>query len=210
MSFGGRLSVVLGLLIVVIGFAVWAVIGFLLPQPSTIDFTAAPARGAVDMTVQTVPAIGFGFQPVWVSYLVQNPQGQWIHSTIWKLPAHTRINVTLDQYDSGSPLRNQNWGRVQGTIGGQATYNGKPFSATTPTPATGWGTPSPCPPSDLSVPLVGVNPNATNTCGAAPCSHQIRPQHHEVLVRDARTRAVTTGSASSPAEVGTCTGTVGP
>ncbi len=32
---------VLGLLIVVIGFAVWGVIGFLLPQPSTIDFTSA-------------------------------------------------------------------------------------------------------------------------------------------------------------------------
>jgi hypothetical protein len=33
------------------------------------------------------------------------------------VPAHTRINVTVDQYDSGSPLRNQQLGQVTGTIG---------------------------------------------------------------------------------------------
>ncbi len=123
------------------------------------------------MTVQTVPAIGFGFQPVWVSYLVQNQQGQWIHSTIWQLPAHTRINVTIDQYDSGSPLRNQYWGRVQGTLGGHATYNGKPLPVyDSNTGNNGVGHTFTVPALNLSVPLVGVNGNATNTCGAAPCT----------------------------------------
>ena len=131
MSFGGRVSVVLGLLIVVIAFAVWGVLGFLLPQPETIDFTSAHApNAAINLTVQTVGAIGEGYgqHPTWVSYLVKDPQGQWIHSTTWKLPAHTRINLTVEQYDSGSPLRNQNWGRVQGTVGGVEVLNGKPIS----------------------------------------------------------------------------------
>ena len=171
MSFGGRLTVVLGLLVVVIGFAVWGVIGFLLPQPATVAFTAASPGAPINMTVQTVPAIGFGFQPVWVSYLVQNQQGQWIHSTIWQLPAHTRINVTIDQYDSGSPLRNQNWGRVQGTLTGHALYNGKPISYyDSNTGNNGVGHTFTVPALNLSVPLIGVNGNATNTCGSAPCT----------------------------------------
>jgi len=131
MSFGGRLSVFLGLLIVAIGFAVWGVVGFLLPQPATVDFTSAqPAGAPVNLTIQTVGSIGSGYgdHPTWVSYLVKSPQGPWIHSTIWKVPAHTRINLTVEQYDSGSPLRNQQWGLVQGTTGGVETYNGKPLS----------------------------------------------------------------------------------
>ena len=128
MSFGGRVSIVIGLFVVAAGFAVWAVIGFLLPQPSTVDFTSAqPAGAPVDLTVQTVGSIGNGYgnHPTWVSYLVKDPQGQWIHSTIWKVPAHTRINLTVEQFDSGSPLRNQQWGLVQGTIGLTETLNGK-------------------------------------------------------------------------------------
>ncbi len=172
MSFGGRISVVVGLFIVAAGFAVWGVVGFLLPQPSTVNFTAAKdAAGAVDITAQTVPAIGFGPQPVWVSYLVKNPQGQWVHSTIWSVPAHTRINMTIDQYDSGSPLRNQQWGQVQGTIGGTETYNGKAISVyDSNTGNNGVGHTFSIPTLGISVPLIGVNSAATNTCGAAPCT----------------------------------------
>jgi hypothetical protein len=172
MSFGGRVSVVLGLLAVVVGFAVWGVVGFLMPQPPTVDFTGAKtASGAVDLTVQTVPAIGFGPQPVWVSYLVRDPQGQWQHTTIWKLPAHTRIDMTVYQYDSGSPLRNQNFGRVQGTIGGTVDFNGKPISVyDSNTGDSGVGHTFTVPALGLSVPLVGVSASATNTCGSAPCT----------------------------------------
>ena len=46
---------------------------------------------------------------------MKDVNGQWIHSTIWKVPASTRINLTILQYDSGSPLRNQQWGLVAGT-----------------------------------------------------------------------------------------------
>jgi hypothetical protein len=118
MSFGGRLSIVIGLFVVAAGFAVWGVLGFLLTGPPTVDFTSAqPAGAPVNLTVQTVGSIGNGYgdHPTWVSYLVENPQGQWIHSTIWQVPAHTRINLTIEQFDSGSPLRNQQWGLVHRT-----------------------------------------------------------------------------------------------
>ncbi len=170
MSFGGRLSVVLGLFVIAAGFAVWGVMGFLLTGPPTVDFTSAQALGApVDLTVQTVGSIGFGSHPTWVSYLVKNPQGQWIHSTIWKVPAHTRINMTVEQFDSGSPLRNQQWGLVQGTIGGTETLNGKKIYSYNSNTGNGVGHTFSIPTLGISVPLVG-NPSTATLCSAAPCS----------------------------------------
>jgi len=170
MSFGGRLSMVLGLFIVAAGFAVWAVIGFLLPQPQTVDFTSSqPAGAPVDLTVQTVGSIGFGTHPTWVSYLVKNPSGQWIHTTIWKVPAHTRINLTIEQFDSGSPLRNQQWGRVQGTTGNIEVLNGKPIHVYDSNSGNGVGHTFSIPTLGISVPLV-ANPSTATLCSAAPCS----------------------------------------
>jgi hypothetical protein len=171
MSFGGRLSVVLGLFVVAAGLAVWAVVGFMLPTTPTVDFTAAQPSGApVDLTVQTVGTIGFGAHPTWVSYLVKNPNGQWIHSTVWKVPAHTRINLTIEQYDSGSPLRNQQWGLVAGTTGGVATLNGKPIALYDSNSGNGVGHTFSIPTLGISVPLVGIADDAKNPCSQAPCT----------------------------------------
>ena len=171
MSFGGRLSVVLGLFVVAAGLAVWAVVGFMLPTTPTVDFTAAQPSGApVDLTVQTVGTIGFGAHPTWVSYLVKNPNGQWIHSTVWKVPAHTRINLTIEQYDSGSPLRNQQWGLVAGTTGGVETLNGKPIALYDSNSGNGVGHTFSIPTLGISVPLVGIAGDAKNPCSQAPCT----------------------------------------
>jgi hypothetical protein len=171
MSFGGRLSVVLGLFVVAAGLAVWAVVGFMLPTTPTVDFTAAQPSGApVDLTVQTVGTIGFGAHPTWVSYLVKNPNGQWIHSTVWKVPAHTRINLTIEQYDSGSPLRNQQWGLVAGTTGGVETLNGKPIALYDSNGGNGVGHTFSIPTLGISVPLVGIAGDAKNPCSQAPCT----------------------------------------
>ena len=188
MSFGGRLSVVLGLFVIAAGFAVWGVIGFLLPEPPTVDFTAAQPPGApVNLTVQTVGSIGNGYgnHPTWVSYLVKDPQGQWIHSTIWKVPAHTRINLTVEQFDSGSPLRNQQWGLVQGTIGGtddaqrQESLRGYNSNA-----GNGVGHTFAIPTLGINVPLVGVPSAANNVCSQAPCScPELGGEHHQGLLR---------------------------
>jgi hypothetical protein len=172
MSVGARISAVVGLLVAVVAFVVWVVVALLLPTSSTVDFTTSQASGApVNLTVQTVGSIGTGFgdHPTWVSYLVQSPSGQWIHSTIWKVPAHTRINLTIQQYDSGSPLRNQQWGAVAGTTGGTATLNGKTISVYDSNSGNGVGHTFAIPTLGINIPLVGVPSNAANICGQAPC-----------------------------------------
>jgi hypothetical protein len=121
----------------------------------------------VQLTVQTVGSIGFGAHPTWVSYLVKDPKsGKWIHATSWKLPAHTVVNMTVDQYDSGSPLRNQEWGQVQGTTGNTATLNGTSFSVFNSNTGNGVAHTFAIPTLNISVPLVGVS---GTPCGAAPC-----------------------------------------
>ena len=105
-----------------------------------------------------------------MSYLVQDPSGQWVHTTLWDLPAHTRINVTVLQYDSGSPLRNQQLGQVIGTVGTVATYNGTPESVIDSYDTNGVGHTFTIPTLGLSVPLIGISPDAKNPCNAAPCT----------------------------------------
>jgi hypothetical protein len=169
MSKGGRLATVFGAFIVVVGLVVWAVAALLTPGApgGVVDFTNTQASGQpVQLTVQTVGSIGFGSHPTWVSYLVKDPKtGKWEHETTWKLPAHTVIDMTIYQYDSGSPLRNQEWGQVQGTTGGTATLNGTSFSVVNSNKVA-VGHTFAIPAFNVSVPLVGVN---GTPCGAAPC-----------------------------------------
>jgi hypothetical protein len=161
--------IVLGLLGVAAGLVVFAAMAFVASSPPTVDFASDHQSGKpIDIEVQTVGAIGFGPHPSWVSYLVRNPQGQWVHTTLWSLPQHTRVNVTLLQYDSGSPLRNQQLGRVTGTIGGTETLNGRRVKVVD-SYSLGVGHTFSVPTIGLNVPLPGVPTNAKNPCSAAPC-----------------------------------------
>ena len=170
MSFLGRLSTLLVMLAVAVALVVYTVVTYLLPQSGEVDFTSAqPAGAPVNLTVQTFGQIGFGPHPTWVSYMVQAPDGQWIHDTTWKVPAHTRINLTIHQYDSGSPLRNQQWGRVQGTLGGVEVLNGNPISLYDSNGGNGVGHTFAIPTLGINVPLVGVDSSAPNICSHAPC-----------------------------------------
>ena len=172
MSIAGRLTTVVVAFLVAVGLVLAAVAAFLTPGTpgGVVNFTKAQAAGQpVNLTVQTVGSIGTGLHPTWVSYLVKNPQGKWVHETTWELPAHTLVHMTVYQYDSGSPLRNQEWGQVQGTIGGTATLNGSTYSQYDSYTGNGVGHTFAIPTLDLSVPLIGVSPTATNVCGVAPC-----------------------------------------
>ena len=170
MSKGGRLATVFGLFLVVVGLVVWAVASLLTPgvPGGVVDYTNTQAAGQpVQLTVQTVGSIGFGAHPSWVSYLTKDPKtGKWEQETTWKLPAHTLVDMTVYQYDSGSPLRNQEWGQVLGTIGSTATLNGKNFSVYDSYTGGGVGHTFAIPALNLVVPLVGV---AGNPCAVAPC-----------------------------------------
>jgi hypothetical protein len=167
--------------VTVVLFAVCAVaavvlIVALLGTPPTVDFTAQSPGAPVNVTLQAVGAYGAGNHPSWVSYLVRSPQGQWVHTTIFQVPAHTRVNFTIVNYDSGSPLRNQQLGLVTGTYGNSATLNGKRFQVIDSNKGNGVGHTFSIPSLGVSVPLYGNNGNA-NLCGAAPCTfkspHQV-------------------------------------
>ena len=139
----------------------------LMSQPSTVAFSAA-SDGQVNVTLQTVGSFGSGEHPTWVSYLTQAPSGAWQHTTTWQVPAHTQVNVTILQYDSGSPLRNQQIGQVTGTIGDTATLNGKPFSVIDSNSGNGVGHTFSIPTIGVSVPLYALN-SSLSLCSAAPC-----------------------------------------
>ena len=163
----GRLAVTLALLVAVAGGLTFAGVT-LASQPETVVYTAAAGQ-PVEVTMQTVGSYGHGIHDTWVSYLTRSQDGQWLHTTIWQVPAHTRVNVTISQYDSGSPLRNQQIGLVQGTIGDVATLNGKSFRVINANVGNGVGHTFSIPALGINVPLYGNNSNA-NLCAAAPCT----------------------------------------
>ena len=107
----------------------------------------------------------------------RQPQGQWVHTTFWQVPAHTRINVTIYNYDSGSPLRNQQIGLVAGTIGDTATLNGKTIHLINSNAGNGVGHTFSIPTLGINVPLYGNNGNA-NLCAVAPCTTK---SPHEII-----------------------------
>jgi len=163
-----RLAAVLAAAGAVVGLCIFTVAGYLRSEPPTVDFTHS--AGPVNLTLQTVGTIGTGPHPTWVSYLVKNPEGVWIHSTLWNLPANRQINVTVYEFDSGGALRNSVWGGVTGTAGGTATVNGKAESLFDPSVGNGIAHTFNVPDLGINVPLYGISSSANNPCSVAPCS----------------------------------------
>jgi len=167
--------------VTVILFAVAAVAAVvlivnLLGKPATVDFTSDSSGAPVNVTLQSVGTYGSGSHPTWVSYLVENPQGQWVHTTVFQVPEHVRINVTIINYDSGSPLRNQQLGQVSGTYRNVASLNGKLFRVINSNAGNGIAHTFSMPSLGINIPLYGNNSNA-NLGRAAPCTtsspHQV-------------------------------------
>ena len=106
-------------------------------------------------------------QPDWVSYLVQNEQGEWVHSTHLKAPANSLVRVTIHQYDSATGLRNPFFARPQGIEGGVMELDGEPVDVIDPNLTSHTFA---IPQLGVFVPLPGVADNAPNQCSAAPCT----------------------------------------
>jgi len=141
------------------------VVDFLMVTPPT---TAAASSGAgeASLTLQTVAALGSEGHPDWVSYLVKDPSGNWVHTTYFQVPANTTVNVTLYQYDTGTGLRNPFFTQVRGTTNSAMAINGK-RAATIPQDQAAHT--FAIPDLGVSVPLKGVADDAKNQCSAAPC-----------------------------------------
>jgi hypothetical protein len=138
-------------------------------QPTPVaSVSAPPSSGGNQLTLETVAAIGPKYSPAhpdWVSYLVRR-KGQWVHSTIYTVPANSVVHVTVYQYDGESGLRNPFLSQVQGTVGGTMTVDGKTVDAIKPEEASHTFV---VPQLGVFVPLPGVSEEAKNQCEFAPC-----------------------------------------
>jgi hypothetical protein len=163
-----RLLAVGGATAIVAGAIAWYVAGYLMVSPSAVAIpTVAGATPTANLTLQTVAGLGDGYtEPTWVSYLVKDKNGIWQHSTIFTLPAHALVHVTVYQYDGASGLRNEFLARVQGVVGDVMQLDGKTVQAIDPTLASHTFA---VPAYHLVVPLEGVADDAKNQCDQAPC-----------------------------------------
>ena len=121
MSLPVRVGTLLVAFAAVVAGAVFILIHYLLASPPVVNYTSTASGGQVNVVLQEDPQNGVTSTPDWVSYFVQNPQTkQWEHTTVFKVPAATKVNMTILGYDGCTPLRNNFWSHIQGTIGGTA------------------------------------------------------------------------------------------
>ncbi|HEY3921452.1 MAG TPA: hypothetical protein VGL76_05000 [Gaiellaceae bacterium] len=152
---------------VAIGFYIT---GYLMSGPAAFHPTVTPGPSrSVNLTLQTDAAVGPSLapNPDWVSYLVQDQSGKWRRTTVWSLPAHTLVHVTVYQFDGDSGLRNPFMAKVRGTVGNSMQVNGKTRNVIDPDDASHTFA---VPALDLIVPLMGVADDAKNQCGYGPCA----------------------------------------
>src|ERR1700739_3307024 len=102
--------------VLLVAVAAAYVFGFLFGgTPAAVS--AVSQNGGVHLTLQTVPSYGHAPDPDWGSYLAQDAGAHWQHTTIYQVPAHTLVSVTVYQYDTATGLRNNFLGQVRGTVG---------------------------------------------------------------------------------------------
>ena len=122
MSLPVRIATLTVAFLAVVGGAVFIVIHYLLGGPPVENFTAGvrPDTGAqVDVVMQEDAQNTVSSKPDWGSYFIKSPTtGAWVHTTLFTVPAGSRVNMTILGYDGCTPLRNNYWSHVQGTIGG--------------------------------------------------------------------------------------------
>jgi len=160
------------------------------PQP--VAATTAPASvGGANLTLETIatsgPKVSPG-HPDWVSYLVRS-NGQWIHNTVYTVPANSIVHVTIYQFDSPTGLRNPFLSQVQGTVSergaetGTMVVDGKTVNAINPEEASHTFA---VPQLGVFVPLPGVPEEAKNACEEGPCEPS--KSAHRTITFSFRTR----------------------
>jgi hypothetical protein len=173
-------TLVIAFLAVVAG-GIFVALHYIGSQPPTVDYTSVASNGQVNVTLMTTPQTTVTDKPDWVSYFIKNPStGQFVHTTYFKVPADTQVNITILGYDGCTPLRNPVWGKVAGTAGNVEVvqyYNGKAYSA--PQAISLLNSWADCsvqhtfaiPGLGLNVPVASPNTVAENNalCGTSPC-----------------------------------------
>jgi hypothetical protein len=168
-----RIGTLLAAFLAVVAGAVFIVVHFFLGGPPTVDFTAgvtADSNAPVSVVLQEDAQNTVSTHPDWVSYFIKDPKtGRWVHTTLFKVPAGSRINVTIYGYDGCTPLRNPYFGHVTGTIGGTADVNGKPVTDINSWSGCSVGHTFSIPGLGLNVPMASPSLTA-DLCGTSPCT----------------------------------------
>jgi hypothetical protein len=151
----------------------WYVMSWVTSFPPTVQ--AGTTAGVTNVTFQTVASYCHQPHPDWVSYLVKNAQGEWVHSTVVQVPAHSLIRFTVYNYDGASGLRNPLWSQPRGTVGGTETIDGKPVVSINPDDTSHTFA---IPDLGVSVAIPGVGDDAPNQCTVTPC--QLSMAHHTI------------------------------
>ncbi len=125
-----RLSIALVFLAGIAGLATFVVMDVFRSSPGYVDYAAGHVAGQpVQMTIESDPTTGFGPLAPSVTYMFKKPAGSpnsassWAHTTLFDVPAHTVVQVTAYEFDTGDPLRNQVWGQITGTVGNKVEVN---------------------------------------------------------------------------------------
>ena len=173
MSLAARVTALLVAFVAVVALVVFVAMHFVGGTPPTIDYSPYASGGQVNVVMQTDAQNTVTNKPDWVSYFIQDPQTkQWVHTTYFEVPAATKVNMTILQYDGCTPLRNPVWGRVTGTIGGVEYVNGKPESLLDSWAQCSVGHTFTMPDLGLNVPLASPTTYAANSnlCSTSPCT----------------------------------------
>ena len=178
-SRAARVGVVLaGVAIVAVAIVLYVSKYLTSPSPFAAA-TTGPKQAS--LTLGTTPAVGkLGANGSWVSYLVRE-HGRWNHTTVFDVPAHSLVHITVYNFDGASGLRNPFLSQVQGSVGGKMKLNGKAIDVISPDDASHTFT---VPQFGVSVPIQGVADNAKNQCEEMPCSLK---KAHETVTFTIRT-----------------------
>ena len=169
--------------LVVVGLGVFVALYYIGSASSlpTVHYTAS--GGQVNVVLQEDPG-NDSSKPNWVTYYTQDPTTKnWLHTTLFSVPASTKVNVTIYGFDGCTPLRNNFLSQVQGTTGNTVTVqqfskdNKALGSPQTVSDINAWANCNVAhtfaiPAMNLYVPV--ASPNAqnskTNLCSSFPCT----------------------------------------
>lgn len=170
MSLPVRITTLLIALVAVVAGGVYLVVHYIGGGPPWVNYSPTASGGQVNIMLQEDAQNTVGHEPDWVSYFVQDPQSKaWVHTTLFKVPANTQVNVTILGYDGCTPLRNNYWSKVTGTIGNVMQVDGKTTSQVDSWATCSVGHTFAIPGLDLSVPM--ATPSITaNLCSTSPCT----------------------------------------
>ena len=174
MSLPARVVTLVLAFLAVAAVAAFVVIHYFLGGPPTVDYSSgvsADTGATVHVVMQEDPQNTVSTHPDWVSYFIQNPKTHaWVHTTLFKVPAGSKIDMTIYGYDGCTPLRNPVFGEVTGTIGGVEDVNGKPVKVLNSWSGCNVGHTFSIPGIGLNAPMATPSNPGANLCGASPCT----------------------------------------